>query len=467
MFAEPPRLLGTTANRWTLSAKTAMVFEVSFFLQKKKAYTNYLHNDHIPSFLFVVLSSSLEYEREGKHKGHCILTLDESKDIIKANLKRDIKELKSESKLLENARSYAEREIKTLQEVKEQMKEIVRNGFKEIRDALAAKEVELIGFIDEKVGWEDDIVGTITRGQNFLGKLPQVLEKGKSFISLLDVADITPDIASEISSITDTKNEISKLLDDYESIICKNTADCEDFESKKLATISKIRKIKEVSIKRVPLFGPKNVTLNEIEPLTVVVKWDRNKLDDSYFISLQKEGTTWSKDMVKSSKDNVYIVTQLEPGANYLFSVRAVRKGVISKWTIPVIIKTNFLMADSLIKRLKDCSSDAKACVETLKIVKNIVDNCNNKFLKMLKLLPCNDFLLLLLSLAKGLNGKEADLINTLLIIIATYIKNPFVCEQGCILLSNIMMNGKKMKAWDRVRMKQQKNDDLIRCQPN
>lgn len=287
--------------------------------------------------------------------------------------------MKSESKFLENARYYAEREINTLQELKEQMKEIVQNGFKEIRDALAAKEVELIGFIDEKVGHDDDIVGTITRGQNFLGKLPQVLEKGKSFISLLDVSDISPDIASEVSSIADAKNEINKLLDDYENVICKNTIDCEDFESKKQAVISKIRKIKEISIKRVPLFGPKNITLNEIEPLIVEVKWDRNKLDDSYFISLQKEGTTWSKDMVKSSNNNVYNVTLLEPGANYLFSVRAVRGGVISKWTMPVIIKSNFIMADSLIKRLKDCSSDVKACVETLKIVKNFTDGCNNK----------------------------------------------------------------------------------------
>lgn len=49
----------------------------------------------------------------------------------------------------------------------------------------------------------------------------------------------------------------------------------------------------------------------------------------------------------------------------------------------------------------------------------------------------------LLLLLANRLKGREAELINSLLIIIATHIKNPYVCEQGCIILSNIMMNGK------------------------
>lgn len=353
-------------------------------------FTNYRYS------LKIVLCCSVECKCEGKHRGHRIVTLEESRDSIRANLERDIKALESESKILENAQASITSELNTLQETREHMKELIKQEFEKIREVLVIKENELITSIEERTECDDAITKTIVQAQKFLEKLGPILEGGKTLLEVWNFTDITPDIANNVFSIANTKNEIDKIRDDCEESICKNVIESEHFKKKIEDITDEVKNLKEVTIKRIPICGPRNLVSRDVKSFSVTLEWDKNKLDDKYFIALQKEGTVYDPSSLIECTKNEYTLSSLEAGVRYMLSVRAMRGDVISKWANPLVIKTSSFTLQNLLKRLKERSSDSRICIETFKLFRETLNTGNKQYLNYLLI---NLFVMLLLML--------------------------------------------------------------------
>lgn len=206
-------------------------------------------------------------KRNGKHKGHNILLLEEAKNSLKMNIERYTETIEINKHILQNASQKATKELSVIQGKKEQTKEFIRQHFEEIRMLLKEKEIKMMNAIEEIQTEEDKLSKIIIEAQNYFTRLSSTSKKAETILSSFDNTIITPKITCDAISITKGTIDVNDISRSYNEISGKKTAiNLSEFERDLKTLTQSINNIKEVKIKRVPTFGPKNLIIKSIGP---------------------------------------------------------------------------------------------------------------------------------------------------------------------------------------------------------
>lgn len=319
---------------------------------------------------------------EGKHRGHNVLTLEDSKDFIKATLKTSIETLEKDTHILEDINKEAGEEAERTQLMKEQAKECVHKQFSELRKLIVEKENAMMSEI-ENVQMESGIDSLASVLHGILGTLSSILTEGKTLLNgwnsttTIRAATMLTSIIKEVEKVKNTKNAYNET-NRYEFF-----ANLSDFEKGTKAICQSIETLNGVEFKKTP-YTPKCLRARNMGYFFVALEWSGGKLidkDDKYIVAVQKEGTMWDPNSLLECSENRLTITTLETDSTYKFSVMVKRGTTMSKWSDALTIKIPPVNIDSISKSLKGECDDVEICIKSLEQMKELTKKGKSHFI--------------------------------------------------------------------------------------
>lgn len=315
---------------------------------------------------------------EGLHKGHNVLSLDDSKGFIKENLEKSVNFIKSSSATLSNIPKRAEEFMKMAQIKREQAKEVIKHEFEDVRRILNKKEAELLKAIDSDAMNDVRFNRLISYSQTLISSLSSSTEAGQALLNEWDTVNLTSEAISKVISSVNKTKEIVYVKDAFEDMCYREVSvETSGLVSEAKKVLDTISSIKNVFVKRDLPTGPSGLVAKCVGPFFVSLEWDRCELDHGYFIALQKEGEAWDSSTSLKSTENRLTVAHLQPDVVYNFSIQAVRGNITSRWSKPFVLKTAPLTLQSAIVSLNSNMDNDEICVDVLKGLNRLVKDSN------------------------------------------------------------------------------------------
>lgn len=320
---------------------------------------------------------------DGKHKRHNVISLEETKNFLKTNMETCIKTLENYGHILQDAPQKAKKELEKIQTKKEQVKELVKKQFDEVRKILKENEIRLLNSIDKIQFDEDKLTKCITESQDAFTPLSSAYQKAKSVLNTLCNAEITPEIARDVISIINCTRVTHDNLRSYNEICgYEMVISSNEFEKEVKTIIQSINIINEVKMNKVSTLIPKGLTSKSVGAFFVSLEWDKNEGDEKYIIAMQKEGVSWDPNSSLECSDNKITLTSLERETTYKFSVMAKRGTFMSGWSDPLEVKTTIpTIIETIINNLRIQHIDPEVCVNNLEQTKELTNESEYIFI--------------------------------------------------------------------------------------
>lgn len=312
---------------------------------------------------------------EGEHKNHNTMLLSKSQYRLETALAESVTSFEGYQDILILKTLRANEWFNGTKNKMKETRELIQEQFAILRDAINKKEKEIIQHLETNEAEYDTTNKFIHSAQELMREIPATIMKIEKLFSERDIKrKITVDVAEEILFVKKKVNsgkEIIKKLDTYEN--CKMFVDTEKFRRETKRGLDEINRIGEISVKRVLCSAPTGFVANKICSVFVSLSWDRGVDFDEYIVSYREGGGEWNEGdkIIHLSKNNDHcIVYPLKPERGYEFRIMGKIKGVETKWSEVVCVKTK---AKLVIPVVKDISKELQEKMDNVKEVVKVL----------------------------------------------------------------------------------------------
>lgn len=317
------------------------------------------------------------------HTGHDVVPIEETNSYLKDILVKCAGALEERAlKLGEAPEKLCESLEKERRQV-EQAKESIRACFTEAREALDAKEIDMLRQLENVSSGPGGIDELSEELQSFEGTSSSIISSAKELLSQWESTPLTAEKASNVISISRAAKNAEELEKKYivkkSHEILIDTEELKEETKKIMATVGGLK----FSTRKIDIYAcPENLVVNRIGASIATLSWDRTALDSEYCVREIDEGDDeeeeveeeddneeWEGTVAYSGPDNWCTACWLDSDTEYSFRVRAKRDGVWSKWSKPVTITTKTLSFEEAVNDLKEAIGSSKACASICELL--------------------------------------------------------------------------------------------------
>lgn len=295
---------------------------------------------------------------------------------LKTILEKCVSDLEKYQSTAEEIPRRAETWLETAEGKVAEIADLIRKSFAEIREAVNKREDEILESIGERSARNDATAQLIQEAKELAEELPSIVEGAKDLLSELDSRNPTVAIAEKALSAQEKTENWEKITEELKRLEnCEMFTDTERFLREIERSVDDIFAIQDVPLKCVLRTTLSGLTAERVYSAYASLRWESDGQFDEYAVSMRKEGDEWSpgEDGIihMSKKDCCHcVVYPLEPETSYEFRVKGKSRGVESKWSealsVRTVGRTAYLEVESIVLEMRKKLSNPNMCIRFL-----------------------------------------------------------------------------------------------------
>lgn len=311
-----------------------------------------------------------------EHKDHSITLLEYSHGALKTILEKCVSDLEKYQSTAEEIPRRAETWLETAEGKVAEITDLIRKSFAEIREAVNKREDEILECIGERSARNDATAQLIQEAKELAEELPSIVECAKDLLSELDSRNPTVAIAEKALSAQEKTENWEKITEELKRLEnCEMFTDTERFLREIERSVDDIFAIQDIPLKCVLRTTLSGLTAERVYSAYASLRWESDGQFDEYAVSMRKEGDEWSpgEDGIihMSKKDCCHcVVYPLDPETSYEFRVKGKSRGVESKWSealsVRTVGRTIYIEVESIVLEMRKKLSNPNMCIRFL-----------------------------------------------------------------------------------------------------
>lgn len=312
----------------------------------------------------------------GAHKDHKVTSAKESGEILKKVLETVMPGLDKTTELLVQVVASLDEKSASISEEATRVRDSIQTAFTTIREAIDAREKELLGIVEAKCGEiSEEYLGLYQKVNDSI--CPQIHDDVNELLENWD--DKNVDFATAGKMIKESKDYVKKATElNEEWLSFQGREDLISFKGDEsvMNIINSISSFDNIHIST-GYKAPEEFTLLHAGSSFAYLKWKIDKYVTKYCVYKKLKGYDYFEESSSwEGKKGECMLKNLKPDTEYAFCIKAIySKDRLSKPSDTIIART--AVNSTCVQKLEYSLSNATSCENSLKRLKNAVKGIN------------------------------------------------------------------------------------------